>query len=108
MNMPKSLRRRGMVLLQTLVISVILSMIAVMVLKWVLSRYMFAARNYRSTVAKVHSTGWAMQRFSTWNFNTSAVGSSGSTALDSKTVSFTTSGSGNNMRTFQFQSDQDQ
>jgi lipopolysaccharide export system protein LptC len=106
--MSKSLRRRGMVLLQTLVISVILSMIAVMVLKWVLSRYMFAARNYRSTVSKVHSTGWAMQRFSTWNFNTSAVGSSGSTSIDTKTVTFTTSGSGATMRTFSFQSDQDQ
>jgi lipopolysaccharide export system protein LptC len=97
-----------MVLLQTLVISVILSMIAVMVLKWVLSRYMFAARNYRSTVAKVHSTGWAMQRFSTWNFNTSAVGSSGSITMDTKIVTFTTSGSGATMRTFNFRSDQDQ
>lgn len=97
-----------MVLLQTLVISVILSMIAVMVLKWVLSRYMFAARNYRSTVAKVHSTGWAMQRFSTWNFNTSAVGSSGSIVIDGQTVTFNTSGPSNAMRTFRYDSDQDQ
>jgi hypothetical protein len=59
--------RRGMVLLQTLVISIILSMIAVMVLKWVLGRYMLAARNYRSSVAKVKTSGYSQAQFSAWN-----------------------------------------
>jgi len=68
-----------MVLLQTLVISVILSMIAVMVLKWVLSRYMFAARNYRSTVAKNKTGGYIQRQFSTWNIN--SVPSSGSLVI---------------------------
>ncbi|MBI5744600.1 MAG: hypothetical protein HY952_08635 [Elusimicrobia bacterium] len=108
--MPKSLRRRGMVLLQTLVISVILSMIAVMVLKWVLSRYMFAARNYRSSVAKVHSTGYAMQRFSAWGLNTSSILSSGSTTIDGKTVTYSTGKNpdGSAMKTFSIASDEDQ
>ena len=99
--------RKGTVLLQTLVMSVILSMVAVMMMKWVLARYMMAARNYRSTVAKAHSQGYGMERFSTWNFNTSAVSSGGSTALDTKPVSYTTSGNGNTMRTVLITSDPD-
>lgn len=71
-----------MILLQTLVISVLLSMMAVMVLKWVLGRYMFAARNYRSTVAKVHAQGYAMRTFSEWNFMDLPILSNGSVTPD--------------------------
>lgn len=99
--------RRGVVLLQTLVTSVILSMIAVMVLKWVLGRYMLAARNYRSTVSKAHTQGVSMQNFSAWNFNTGSIPASGSSVLDSKTISYTTSGPAS-MRTFQYSVNQDQ
>jgi hypothetical protein len=60
--------RRGVVLLQTLVMSVILSMIAVMVMKWVLARYILAARNYRATEAKAHSQGITADQMSRWNF----------------------------------------
>ena len=48
-------RKKGTVLLQTLIMAVILSMIAVMMMKWVLARYMMAARNYRSTAATARS-----------------------------------------------------
>lgn len=58
-----------MVLLQTLVISVILSMIAVMVLKWIMGRYMMAARGYRSVTTRARAQGYFYDRFSTWNFN---------------------------------------
>jgi len=72
-------RRKGMVLLHTLVISVILSMIAVMVLKWVLSRYMLAARNYRSSAAKMKTNGYSQSQFSAWNIY--PVPSAGSTVI---------------------------
>ena len=96
-----------MVLLQTLVMSVVLSMVAVMMMKWVLARYMMAARNYRSTVAKAHSHGYGMERFSTWNFNTSAVLSNGNTTLDTRPVKYETSGNGNTMRTVVITSEPD-
>lgn len=105
--MAKRTFRRGVVLLQTLVISVILSMVSVMVLKWVLGRYMLAARNYRSTVSKAHTQGVAMQNFSAWNFNTAGIPATGSMVLDTKTISYTTSGPAS-MRTFQYSVNQDQ
>ena len=97
--------RKGVVLLQTLVMSVVLSMVAVMMMKWVLARYMMAARNYRSTVSTAHAQGYAQQRFSSWNFNTSSVSSGGSTTLDTKTITYGTSGAGNTMRTFTISTD---
>lgn len=100
--------RRGVILLQTLVMSVILSMIAVMVLKWVLARYMLTARNYRATAAKVRTDGCATKMFATWNFNTSLVTTNGGCApIDGKTVTDKTSGDSNTMRTFTFTTDED-
>ena len=61
--------RKGVILLQTLVMSVILSMIAVMLLKWVLGRYMLAARAFRSTKASSLSEGYAATVTSNWNLN---------------------------------------
>lgn len=52
-----------------------------MLLKWVLGRYMSAARTTRSTVARVHSQGYANDLFSNWNMG--AVTSSGSRVIDS-------------------------
>jgi len=46
-----------MVLLQTLVMSVILSMIAVMVMQWVLGRYLIASRSFKSNLTIVHVMG---------------------------------------------------
>jgi S-formylglutathione hydrolase FrmB len=81
--------------------SVILSLIAVMVLKWVLGRYMLAARTYRSSVAAAHSAGYAEKSFATWNFNTGTVPSNGSMTMDTNyTVDYQTSGPGNTIRTF--------
>lgn len=60
--------KRGAVLLQTLVMAITLSMIAVMLMKWVLARYLLAARNYRATEAKSRSQMVTGQQFSQWNF----------------------------------------
>jgi hypothetical protein len=100
--------RKGVILLQTLVMSVVLSMIAVMVLKWVLGRYMLTARSYRSAVTTTHATSFAQTSFATWNLNTSAVPSNGCSVLDAKTICYTTSGSGDTMRKFSIVSDEDQ
>ncbi|MGD9641549.1 MAG: hypothetical protein AB7V08_02295 [Elusimicrobiales bacterium] len=75
--------KKGIVLVQTLVISIILSMIAVMVMKWVLARYVLAARNSRSSVAAAHSQGYSMDQFSSWNMqNLGTIPSSGFRNLD--------------------------
>lgn len=71
--MKKPSWRRGVVLLQTLVITVILSMISVMVLKWIMARYMMAARNYRSVTTRARAHGYFHDRFSTWNFTTTGI-----------------------------------
>lgn len=108
MNMLPHRRRNGVILLQTLVMSVMVCMIAVMVLKWVLSRYMLTSRDYRSSSANVRSTGYAQQRFAFWNFNTSSILSNGSSSVDSKTVDYKTSGPSNAMRKFTITIDEDQ
>lgn len=59
--------RRGTVLLQTLVVSVIISMIAVMVMKWVLARYTLASRVQRGAVAEARADGCYADRSSAWN-----------------------------------------
>jgi len=75
-----------MVLLQTLVMSVILSMIAVMLMKWVLARYMIAVRAYRSSASTSHSQGYGSDRASNWNFvnypNFASIPSNGSIFID--------------------------
>jgi len=70
--MKKQLWRRGVVLLQTLVITVILSMISVMILKWIMGRYMMAARNYRSVTTLARAHGYSHTYFSSWNFRAAA------------------------------------
>ncbi len=60
--------RKGTALLQTLVMSILLSMIAVSLMKWVLARYMIAARNYRSAVTVARAGGYSQVAFTTWNF----------------------------------------
>jgi len=97
-----------MILLQTLVMAVILTMIGVMVLKWVLGRYLVAARTYRSVEAKAHSQGYGQERFSFWNFNTTTIPSAGSTILDGKTCTYNASGPPGAMKTILLQSDEDQ
>ena len=93
---PKLRWKRGAILLQTLVVSVLLSMIAVMVLKWVFARYLVANR----VQASAKNTGTA-QAYVALN-PVSIVGAGGnwgipsnaSTTLDGKPVSFTQSPSG--------------
>ena len=80
-------RRKGVILMQTLVMSVILSLLAVMVLKWVLGRYMLAARAFRSTKSSSHSEGYSGRITSNWNFNANPAGTSQS--IEGQNVTFT-------------------
>ncbi len=102
--------KKGTVLLQTLVMSVILSMIAVSLMKWVLARYMMAARNYRSVAATARSVGYLQDRVSSWGYQDMLTGTAppggGSASVDGKTVSFTASGGA--MKTVTITSDEDQ
>ena len=66
-------------MLQTLVISVILSLIAVMVLKWVLARYTVVTRVQRSSMANGRAVGYATSMAGSWNFG--SVTSNGSKNL---------------------------
>lgn len=78
---PKTYWKKGAVLLQTLVMSVILSLIAVMVLKWVLARYGIVTRVQRSSMANGRGVGYATSASESWNFG--PVPSSGSKYLES-------------------------
>ena len=51
-------KRRGSILLHTLVISVVVAMSSVMVMQWVLSRYIISARTYKSNMTMVHLNGF--------------------------------------------------
>ena len=53
----KIIFKRGAMLLQTLVMCIIMTMIGVMVLKWVMARYMLSSRLYRSAEAKARTEG---------------------------------------------------
>jgi Tfp pilus assembly protein PilX len=91
----KIIFKRGSMLLQTLVMCVIMSMIGVMVLKWVMARYMMSARLYRTAEAKVRTEGCASQTQAYWGFNAAPTG--GPCRPDGKTVNYTiTSGSSGN------------
>lgn len=76
--------KKGAILLQTLVMSVILSMIAVMLLKWIMARYIIVNRVSQSAV----NTGGA-QGYSALKVMTTGTPSNGSTTMGTKTVSFT-------------------
>ena len=96
-------RKKGMVLLQTLVMSVILSMVSVMMMKWVIARYTMAARNYRANATLSRAGGYSQAYFSTWN----AGGQPGCGAtINGQTVSCNISGGA--MRTVVITANQDQ
>ena len=53
--------RGGAILLHTLVMSILLCFIGISVTRWVLNRYTGVMRTYRSDVARVRSSGYAMK-----------------------------------------------
>jgi hypothetical protein len=59
-------KRKGALLLQTLVLSVIMAMIGVMILKWALARYILASRFYRSSVSRARVEGCLFKKVSEW------------------------------------------
>ncbi|MCX5786339.1 MAG: hypothetical protein NTX59_11690 [Elusimicrobia bacterium] len=102
--MSRLIYRKGMILLQVLVMSVILSMIAVMVMQWVLGRYIVAARTYKSSTTKVRAQGYSANLFCTpAAFTGAPVGSGSVTDSEGKTVSHGSAGT-----KFTITSDEDQ
>ncbi|MDD5207967.1 MAG: hypothetical protein PHV36_01135 [Elusimicrobiales bacterium] len=96
--------RKGTALLQTLVMSILLSMIAVSLMKWVLARYMIAARNYRSAATTTRVGGYTQAVFSSWNFGGGPV----MPALpDGKSITYQTAPAGTTTR-ITMTSDEDQ
>lgn len=65
--------KKGQILLQTLVMSIILSMIAIMIMKWVLIRYTMVGRMHRSITANTRGEGYMFSRFCTTNWQTSGI-----------------------------------
>lgn len=91
--------KKGAVLVQTLVMAVMISMIAVMLMKWVLARYLLAARNYRAVEARSRSQMVTGQQFSQWNFqdfpNMATIPSNGTLITQESTqVNYSRSGGG--------------
>jgi hypothetical protein len=98
-----------MILLQTLVMAVIFAMISVMVMQWVLGRYMIAARSYRSNAAKTRAQGYSLNLFSTWKDDLGSIPASGDIIVDTQTITYAvTNGSGNGMRTIEITVEEDQ
>ena len=58
--------RKGAILLQTLVMSVILSMISVMILKWIMARYIIVNRVNQSAVNVTGAQEYANRGTMTW------------------------------------------
>ena len=77
-------KRKGS-LVQTLVLCIILALIAAMILKWVMGRYLLSVRLYKSAQAKARSEGIFNDRMSRWNFNLPSNGSQNFT-VDGKTI----------------------
>ena len=96
-----------MVLLQTLVISVILSLISVMVLKWIMGRYMMAARNYRFVTTTARASGLYQLQFPNWTTSLPAPGSYGPYNIDTQYISYTVTNIGTTRR-IDIVSDKDQ
>ena len=88
----KIIFKRGSMLLQTLVMCVIMAMIGVMVLKWVMARYMLSARLYRSNASKVRTEGCYSKINAQMSDLTSTPGS-GSCVIDGKTINYRITGS---------------
>jgi len=78
--------KKGTVLLQTMIMSLILSMLSVMLLKWVLARYMVAARGYRSTTSTARVVGNSQRFFANWNFNAGDPGTCNDSSLDGQVI----------------------
>ena len=100
MNKLALLRRKGSVLLETLIISLLLSYISVMVMKWVLARYSLATHAYLTNIARGHA-GYVSNQYSMWDKPGINPGGSTITVPDgsNKTVTVGVSGPVNGIRT---------
>lgn len=91
---PRPAWKNGAILLQTLVMSIILSMIAIMIMKWVLMRYVVVGHMHRSITSNTRGEGYNFSRFcnSNWNSAPAAAGIPNSSIyLDGSTKKFTLS-----------------
>ncbi|OGS50884.1 MAG: hypothetical protein A3J79_08885 [Elusimicrobia bacterium RIFOXYB2_FULL_62_6] len=103
--------KKGAILLQTLVMSILLSMIAIMIMKWVLTRYTMVGHMHRSITSNTRGQGWMSYRFCNSNWQTSGISAS-NISLDNppKYFALTVSGtaSGTSVQTVRVVTEQDQ
>ncbi|MBI4802685.1 MAG: hypothetical protein HY796_09210 [Elusimicrobia bacterium] len=86
---PRLIWKRGAILLQTLVMSILLSMIAIMVMKWVLARYVLVGRMHRNIAANTRGEGYMSTQFCSSNWkDVGSIPTSASTNLDNPPKSF--------------------
>jgi len=90
--------KKGTILLHTLVMAVILSMISIMVIRWVLARYIIANRIMSSAKNTSFAQGYAAKSVESFNSATDwDIPDSGEKPLPddpARTMSYTISGSG--------------
>lgn len=85
--------KNGAILLQTLIMSVMLSMIAVMLIKWVLARLIIANRMQNSAKNTGIALGYNMKNIQTWSAFPPAATDNTKLVFE-KNVSFTPLGGG--------------
>jgi hypothetical protein len=81
--------KKGSILLQTLIMSVMLSMIAIMAMRWVLARYIIANRVQESAVKSNIAQEYALSQLSKY-----PVLSDASAEIDGRSVSFSMTSDG--------------
>jgi hypothetical protein len=86
--------KKGAILLQTIVMSVILSMVAVMLFKWVMARAISVNRTQNSAQNTAISSGYAMSNASLLNVNWSIPPNANTTTDYNKFVVFSYTGGG--------------
>ena len=82
----KNVFRQGVILLQTLVICVLMSMMGVMVLKWVTARYVIVSKEYKTSVAKTRTEGCSAKIMSNFSLETKPTSISSDCKMDGVTV----------------------
>ena len=78
----KNVFRQGVILLQTLVVCVLMSMMGVMVLKWVTARYVIVSKEYKTSVAKTRTEGCSAKIMSNFSLETKPTSISSDCKMD--------------------------
>lgn len=101
----KIFKKRKGSLVQTLVLCIVLAMIAAMMLKWVMARYLLSIRLYKSSQARIRTEGIFINSVAAWNFNIPGNGNA-NFYVDGKNI--TRNVSGGSIKTVTLTIDEDQ